>query len=77
MGNKTFQNLDWKSYKVLLNFDLSLIWKILELGTKVLSQNRSTIFVQKIRVALLCEGDDYLKLASSLYLSYSGGGDTT
>ena len=37
MGNKTFQNLDLESWKLLLNFDLSLIWEILEFGTKVLS----------------------------------------
>ena len=39
--NQTFQKLDLESQKLLLNFNLSLIWKILELGAKVLSRIRS------------------------------------
>ena len=40
MPNKTFQNFDLESWKLVLNFDLSLIWEIQEFGTKVLSQIR-------------------------------------
>ena len=46
--NITFQNLDLESKKIDFNFDLSLIWEILEFGTKVLSRIRSPIFKQKV-----------------------------
>ena len=34
-----------------MNFDLSLIWKILEFGTKVLSRTRSPNFEQKVKIS--------------------------
>ena len=45
--NKTFLNLDLESWKLVLNFDLSLIWEILEFGTKVLIRIREVQFLNK------------------------------
>ena len=39
--NKTFQNLDLDSLKLVLNLELSHIWQILEFGTKLLSRIRN------------------------------------
>ena len=44
--NKTFQNLDLKSLKIVLKPDQSFIWKILEFGTNVLSSIRRS-FLRK------------------------------
>ena len=48
MPNKLFLNLDLESRKLVLNFDLSFIWEILEFGTKVSSQIRGVQFLNKI-----------------------------
>ena len=47
MPNKTFLNLDLESGKLVLNFDLSLIWEILKFDTKVLSRIRGVQFLNK------------------------------
>ena len=66
MCDKTFQNLDLESEKLLLNFDLSIIWEyILTFGTK--GRTRSPIFEQKIEVSYCVS--PYIRL--SLKMEYN------